>query len=81
MAYLGFIEQHAEIVGADGVHVGTVDHIDGESIVLAENGGDAGGIRHISGDMVVGLENGVIRLNVKAEDVVVFEPDDTTYQS
>ena len=24
------IQEHAEVIGADGVHVGTVDHVDGE---------------------------------------------------
>lgn len=80
MTYLGHIEPRAEIIGADGVHVGTVDHVDGNSIALAESGDD-GAVRHISGDVVVGVEDGAVRLNVNAEDVVVFEPEDTSYRS
>jgi hypothetical protein len=28
------IREHMEVIGADGVHIGTVDHLDGERIKL-----------------------------------------------
>ena len=28
------IREHMEVIGADGVHVGTVDHVDGDRIKL-----------------------------------------------
>ena len=31
------IKEHAEVIGADGVHVGTVDHVDGDRIKLTKN--------------------------------------------
>lgn len=41
------IKEHMEVVGADGVHVGKVDHMDGQDKVkLAENDPDAGGEHH-----------------------------------
>ena len=30
------IKEHMEVIGADGVHVGTVDHIDGDRIKLTK---------------------------------------------
>ena len=34
MAGFDEIREHMEVVGADGVHVGTVDHLDGDRIKL-----------------------------------------------
>eukprot|EP01035_Chromulina_nebulosa_P042799 gene42799-biopygen29116 len=36
MADLSQIKEHAEVIGADGVHVGTVDGIDGNRIKLTK---------------------------------------------
>ena len=48
MADLSQIKEHMEVIGADGVHVGTVDHVDGDRIKLtkkdsAESKGSARG--------------------------------------
>jgi hypothetical protein len=41
------IAQHMEVVGSDGVHVGTVDHMEGaDQVKLAKNDKDAGGEHH-----------------------------------
>src|SRR3546814_13226551 len=44
------IREHMTVVGADGVHVGTVDHLDGERIKLTKGDspqtGDGEGARH-----------------------------------
>ncbi len=31
MADASAIKEHMEVIGADGVHVGTVDHVDGKA--------------------------------------------------
>ena len=31
------IKEHAEVIGADGVHVGTVDHVEGDKVRLSAN--------------------------------------------
>ena len=28
------VREHMEVIGADGVHIGTVDHVDGDRIKL-----------------------------------------------
>lgn len=38
------IREHMEVIGADGVHVGTVDHLDGDRIKLTRE--DSGMAHH-----------------------------------
>ncbi|HWK36325.1 DUF2171 domain-containing protein [Sphingomonas sp.] len=40
------VEEHMEVVGSDGEHVGTVDKVRGDRIVLTKNDPDAGGRHH-----------------------------------
>jgi hypothetical protein len=42
------IQEHMEVVGSDGKHVGTVDHKeDGDRIMLTKNDSQAGGHHHL----------------------------------
>lgn len=43
---LGRVTEHMEVVGSDGGHVGTVDKVRGDRIVLTKNDTDAGGHHH-----------------------------------
>ncbi|MES2043458.1 MAG: DUF2171 domain-containing protein [Pseudomonadota bacterium] len=43
---LGRVTGHMEVVGADGAHVGTVDKVRGDRIVLTKSDNDAGGRHH-----------------------------------
>ena len=43
---LNKVEEHADVVGSDGEHVGTVDKVRGDRIVLTKNDADAGGRHH-----------------------------------
>jgi len=36
------IREHMEVIGADGVHIGTVDHVDGDRIKLTKRDSGAG---------------------------------------
>ncbi len=40
------IEEHQEVMGSDGGHVGTVDHVHGDRILLTKSDRDAGGHHH-----------------------------------
>lgn len=41
------IKEHMEVVGSDGVHVGKVDHMEGQDqMKLAQSDPDAGGEHH-----------------------------------
>jgi hypothetical protein len=43
MADLSQIKEHAEVIGADGVHVGTVDGVEGNRIKLTKSDSGQGG--------------------------------------
>ncbi|MFL6843531.1 MAG: DUF2171 domain-containing protein [Allosphingosinicella sp.] len=43
---LGKASEHMEVVGSDGEHVGTVDKVRGDRIVLAKSDPNAGGVHH-----------------------------------
>jgi hypothetical protein len=43
---LGSVKEHQEVVGSDGSHVGTVDKVRGDRIILTKNDADAGGRHH-----------------------------------
>ena len=46
MADASQIKEHAEVIGADGVHVGTVDHMDGASRIKLTKNDSADGQHH-----------------------------------
>jgi hypothetical protein len=43
---LGRVTEHMDVVGSDGAHVGTVDKVGGDRIVLTRSDSDAGGRHH-----------------------------------
>lgn len=43
---LGRVNEHMEVVGSDGGHVGTVDKVRGDRIILTKTDSDAGGHHH-----------------------------------
>lgn len=43
---LNNVREHQEVVGSDGEHVGKVDHVRGDRIILAKNDQSAGGRHH-----------------------------------
>ncbi|MFE1597882.1 DUF2171 domain-containing protein [Methylobacterium sp. ID0610] len=58
------IKEHMPVVGSDGGHVGTVDHLDGQRIKLTKTDPDAGGHHHfIHLDSVADVAGGQVRLN------------------
>lgn len=77
MADLSNIKEHMDIIGADGVHVGTVDHVDGDRIKLtkADNGGHKDHHHYISGGLVAEVEGDTVRLSANAAVAVTFEEE------
>lgn len=64
------IQEHADVVGSDGVHVGTVDHVDKGEIKLTKTDPDAGGLHHfIPVDFVQSVDGRTVRLDRPAEEV------------
>ena len=69
------IKEHADIIGADGVHVGTVDRVQDDRIKLTK--GSTGDQRHhyISVGLVAEVEDGKVRLSANADVAVTFEEE------
>ena len=65
---LGRIREHMEVVGSDGEHVGTVDRIAGDRIILTKSDRDSGGVHHSIGcTMIDEVEDDKVVLEMKAE--------------
>jgi len=79
MADISRIKQHAEVIGADGVHVGTVDRVEGDRIKLTRNdsgmGEHKGHHHYISLGLVADIEGGKVRLSANADVAVTFEEE------
>lgn len=69
------IKPHAEVIGADGVHVGTVDHIDGQRLKLAKTDSTDGRHHYIDGGLIADVESGVVRLSANADVAITLEDD------
>ena len=87
MVDLSSIQEHAEVIGADGVHVGTVDHVDGDRIKLTKKdsgaevdgatGAHEGHHHYISQGLIAAVEDdGTVRLSANADVAVTFEEED-----
>ena len=85
MADTSAIQEHMEVIGADGVHVGTVDHVDGDRIKLTKKdsaadieggqGTHAGHHHYISLGLVAEVEGDKVRLSANADVAVSFEEE------
>ena len=62
------IREHMEVVGVDGGHVGTVDKVEGKTIVLTRGDPDAGGTHHAIPIDWVGTVDGKVLLMKPAAD-------------
>jgi hypothetical protein len=62
------IREHMEVVGSDGLHVGTVDHMDGERIKLTKSDAVDGHHHYVDMDLVERIDS-KIHLSKPAEDV------------
>ncbi len=73
------IKEHADVIGADGVHVGTVDSIEGDRIKLTKadsgQGIHKGHHHYVSHALVAGIEGGKVRLSANADVAVTFEEE------
>lgn len=74
------IKEHAEIIGADGVHVGTVDHVEGGRIKLtkleAEGNAHRGHHHYIDLGLVAAIDGDQVRLSANADVAVTFEEEE-----
>ena len=76
---LDAIKEHMEVIGADGVHVGTVDGIEGGRIKLTREdsgeGSHQGHHHYVPGGLVAGVEGDKVRLSADANVAVLIETE------
>jgi len=74
------ISEHMEVIGADGVHVGTVDKVEGHRIKLTKKdsgqGSHEGHHHYISTGLIAGVEGDKVRLSANADVAVTFEEEE-----
>ena len=79
------IKEHAEVIGADGVHVGTVDHVEGKRIKLTKKdsgeGSHKGHHHFIDLSLVAEVEGERVRLSANADVAVTFEEEEGGQQA
>ena len=80
MVDISQIQEHAEVIGADGVHIGTVDKVEGHRIKLTKKdsgqGSHEGHHHFIAGGLVAGVEGDKVRLSANADVAVAFEEEE-----
>lgn len=66
-----------EIVGADGVHIGTVDDVEGKRVKLVKaDSGSHGDDRHyLSARLIAAVEGDRIRLSANGDAAVLLEEE------
>ncbi|WP_315798501.1 MULTISPECIES: DUF2171 domain-containing protein [unclassified Bradyrhizobium] len=73
------IKEHMEIIGADGVHVGTVDHVEGNRIKLTKKdsgeGSHKGHHHFIDKGLVADVEGDKVRLSAIGAVAVTMEEE------
>lgn len=81
MSIASQIKEHAEVIGADGVHVGTVDQVEGDRIKLTRTdsgvGSHKGHHHYISIGLVAEVEGNRVRLSANGDVAVTFEEEET----
>jgi hypothetical protein len=75
------IKEHMEVIGADGVHVGTVDKVEGHRIKLTKKdsgeGSHKGHHHYIDRGLVAGVEGDKVRLSATGAVAVTMEEEKT----
>lgn len=73
------IREHMEVIGADGVHIGTVDRLEGNRIKLTREdsgqGSHQGHHHYIPTALVAEVEGDKVRLSANADVAVTFEEE------
>jgi hypothetical protein len=68
------IKEDMTVVGADGVHIGTVDHLEGERIKLTKADSGDGKHHYLPAGLVAAVEGDTVRLSANAANAVdLFE--------
>jgi hypothetical protein len=77
MADLSQVREHMEIIGADGVHVGTVDAVEGTRIkmIKADSGSHGDHHHYLSEGLIAGIEGDKVRLSANGANAAWLEEE------
>ena len=79
MSDVSRIREHMEVIGADGVHIGTVDRMEGDRIKLTKKDSGEGAHRghhhYIPASLVAEVEGDKVRLSANSDVAVMFEEE------
>jgi hypothetical protein len=77
MADISQVKEHMEVIGADGVRVGTVDSVEGRRIKLTrpDSGSHSGHHHYISAGLIAAVEGGRVRLSANGDAAVLLEEE------
>jgi hypothetical protein len=80
MSSIDQVKEHMEVIGADGVHVGTVDAVEGRRIKLTKSdsgqGSHEGHHHYVSVGLIAEVEGDKVRLSANAAVAVQFEEEE-----
>lgn len=78
MTRISGIKEHMEVIGADGVHVGTVDKVQGDRIKLTKKDSGSHGDHHhfISMGLVATVEGDQVRLSATGANAALMEEEE-----
>ena len=67
-----------EVIGADGVHLGTVDKVEGDRIKLTRADSGSHGDHHhfLSAGLVAAVEGNQVRLSANADNAALLEEEE-----
>ena len=79
MTDLSKVTEHMRVVGADGVHIGTVDRVEGNRIKLikADSGSHGDHHHYISEGLIAAIEGDQVRLSANADAAVLLEEEES----
>jgi hypothetical protein len=79
MSALSNVKEHMEVIGADGVHVGTVDRVEGNRIKLTKKdsgeGSHKGHHHYIEGGLIAEIEGDKVRLSANGDVAFSLEEE------
>jgi hypothetical protein len=79
MAEMSGIREHMEVIGADGVYIGTVDKVEGQRIKLTRKdsgeGSHKGHHHFIPASLIAEVEGDKVRLSANSNVAVTFEEE------
>ncbi len=79
MADLSQIKEHMEIIGADGVHIGTVDKVEGNRIKMtkADSGSHGDHHHYFSEGLIATVEGNQVRLSATGAAALLLEEEES----